>query len=185
MIEGVVVDCLKAKWKSFIRESFFRQFFAFTLYFILALFCFLSRDNVGQQIPCHQLNIKYNLSSDSSFYVPVTPAIDDKYGGVKDDKITSVALSPLSPPPRKPKKLIKYCQIPHPLIDHCIHSRTDTYLRISRIIGEIATLLWSDIYLLLAANEARHLGYKLFKETMVEIINNVLYYFYNRYFFYE
>ena len=40
LIEGVVVDLLQTKWKSFIKRTFFRQIFTFFIYFLrFEFFC--------------------------------------------------------------------------------------------------------------------------------------------------
>jgi hypothetical protein len=43
LIEGVVVDLLQTKWKSFIKRSFFRQLYAFTIFFLVSIYCFVTR----------------------------------------------------------------------------------------------------------------------------------------------
>ena len=45
LIEGVVVDLLQTKWKSFIRRTFFRQIMMFTCYFLLSSYAFVKRPN--------------------------------------------------------------------------------------------------------------------------------------------
>ena len=52
LIEYVIVDLLKAKWDSYIRTSFFRQFFAFTIYFIFSTIAFTLRHNQELTQPC-------------------------------------------------------------------------------------------------------------------------------------
>ena len=45
LIEYVIVDLLNVKWKSFIRRTFYTQFFTFFLFFCLSSSCFLVREN--------------------------------------------------------------------------------------------------------------------------------------------
>ena len=45
LIEYVIVDLLKAKWDSYIKKSFFRQFFAFSIYFCFSTIAFTLRHN--------------------------------------------------------------------------------------------------------------------------------------------
>ena len=52
LIEYVIVDLLKAKWDSYIKTSFFRQFFAFTIYFIFSTIAFTLRHNQELTRPC-------------------------------------------------------------------------------------------------------------------------------------
>ena len=43
LIEGVVVDLLQTKWKSFIKKNFFIQMAMYSVYFVISLFVFVSR----------------------------------------------------------------------------------------------------------------------------------------------
>ena len=52
LIEYVIVDLLKAKWNSYIRKSFFRQFFAFSVYFTISTVAFTLRHNQQTEQPC-------------------------------------------------------------------------------------------------------------------------------------
>ena len=64
LIEYVIVDLLKAKWDSYIKKSFFRQFFAFTLYFIFSTIAFTLRHNQELTQPC-PLNSTMNGTLDN------------------------------------------------------------------------------------------------------------------------
>ena len=52
LIEYVIVDLLKAKWNSYIRKSFFRQFFAFSVYFLISTVAYTLRHNQVTEQPC-------------------------------------------------------------------------------------------------------------------------------------
>ena len=52
LIEYVIVDLLKAKWNSYIRKSFFRQFFAFSVYFTISTVAYTLRHNQQTEQPC-------------------------------------------------------------------------------------------------------------------------------------
>ncbi|XP_065210023.1 transient receptor potential cation channel subfamily V member 5 isoform X2 [Planococcus citri] len=43
LMDGVLVDLLNAKWNTFVKFRFYRQFFQFSLYFLLSLICFTLR----------------------------------------------------------------------------------------------------------------------------------------------
>ena len=43
LIEGVIVDLLQTKWKSFIKKNFFIQMAMYSVYFVISLFVFVSR----------------------------------------------------------------------------------------------------------------------------------------------
>ena len=48
LIEGVVVDLLQTKWKSFIKRSYYRQLITFVVYFLLSSFVFILRPSAPQ-----------------------------------------------------------------------------------------------------------------------------------------
>ena len=52
LIEGVVVDLLQMKWKSFIKRSYYRQLLTFVVYFLLSSFVFILRPSA----PKHHLS---------------------------------------------------------------------------------------------------------------------------------
>ena len=41
LIEGIIVDLLRVKWKTFIRGNFFRQIARFFVYFLISMFVFV------------------------------------------------------------------------------------------------------------------------------------------------
>ena len=55
MIEGIVVDLLKVKWKTFIKKNFFGQIIRFAFYFLISLYCFVTRP-VGKGTECLMSN---------------------------------------------------------------------------------------------------------------------------------
>ena len=73
MIEGIVVDLLKVKWKTFIKKNFFGQLIRFAFYFLITLYCFVTRP-VGKGTECllsnetnwATLDVTSNLSLDLS-----------------------------------------------------------------------------------------------------------------------
>ena len=52
VIRYVIVDLLKAKWVSYIKKSFFRQFFAFSIYFCISTVAFTLRHNQETMQDC-------------------------------------------------------------------------------------------------------------------------------------
>lgn len=43
LMDGVVIDLLNAKWNTFVKKKFYRQFFTFAFYFVISLICFTMR----------------------------------------------------------------------------------------------------------------------------------------------
>ena len=48
LIEYVIVDLLKVKWNSFVKRTFYTQFFIFVMFFILSSGCFVMRETTPQ-----------------------------------------------------------------------------------------------------------------------------------------
>lgn len=42
-MDGVLIDLLNAKWNTFVKAKFYKQFFTFAFYFIITLVCFTLR----------------------------------------------------------------------------------------------------------------------------------------------
>lgn len=42
-MDGVLIDLLNAKWKTFVKTKFYKQFFTFAFYFLTTLICFTLR----------------------------------------------------------------------------------------------------------------------------------------------
>ena len=67
LIRYVIVDLLKAKWISYIKKSFFRQFFAFSIYFCISTVAFTLRHNqeTMQDCPANATNATWsNMTED-------------------------------------------------------------------------------------------------------------------------
>lgn len=42
-MDGVIIDLLNAKWNTFVKFKFYRQFFTFAFYFVISLVAFTLR----------------------------------------------------------------------------------------------------------------------------------------------
>lgn len=42
-MDGVIIDLLNAKWNTFVKFKFYRQFFTFAFYFLISLIAFTLR----------------------------------------------------------------------------------------------------------------------------------------------
>ena len=115
LIEYVIVDLLKAKWNSYIRKSFFRQFFAFSVYFTISTLAYTLRHNQETQQPCPanstlnstDLNMTSldltNLTSTTSSLFTSLPVVEDLVSDV-------MVRPPLSPPADSYYLLSGVCQ---------------------------------------------------------------------------
>lgn len=43
LMDGVLIDLLNAKWNTFVKAKFYKQFFLFAFYFLISLVCFTLR----------------------------------------------------------------------------------------------------------------------------------------------
>ena len=90
LIEGVVVDLLLTKWKSFIKRTFFRQIFTFFIYFLISTYCFVKRPN-GLGEHCVAMANQTNTTSlmDPLF---VTMAMGNNGTFLPDETVTEASL---------------------------------------------------------------------------------------------
>lgn len=64
LIEYVIVDLLKVKWNSFVRRTFYTQFFIFVMFFILSSGCFVMRETTPQiSEDCLETDVDDNTTS--------------------------------------------------------------------------------------------------------------------------
>lgn len=43
LLDGVLIDLLKTKWNTFVKYRFYKQFFCFTIYFVISLLTYILR----------------------------------------------------------------------------------------------------------------------------------------------
>ena len=91
LIEYVIVDLLKAKWNSYIRKSFFRQFFAFSIYFLISTVAYTLRHNQVTEQPCPtnsttnsttnitSLELENITSTSTTLLLSSLPAVEDLF----------------------------------------------------------------------------------------------------------
>ena len=80
VIRYVIVDLLKAKWVSYIKKSFFRQFFAFSIYFCISTVAFTLRHNqeTMQDCPANATNATWsNMTEDLDPVTLLTTTLPD------------------------------------------------------------------------------------------------------------
>ncbi|KAK7863240.1 hypothetical protein R5R35_001452 [Gryllus longicercus] len=79
LMEGFLVDLLHAKWNTFVKFRFYRQFFSFALYFLFSLICFTLRPGPQQHptsptntsAPTMPTNITYSVTPTNSYTTPL------------------------------------------------------------------------------------------------------------------
>ena len=58
-----MVDLLNTKWKTFVRGSYYRQFFTFIVYFLLSSFVFIMRPSAPKHTISCSNETGFNLSA--------------------------------------------------------------------------------------------------------------------------
>ncbi|XP_050307114.1 transient receptor potential cation channel subfamily V member 1 isoform X2 [Anthonomus grandis grandis] len=69
LLDGVLIDLLNAKWNTFVKSKFYRQFFTFAFYFIVSLVAFILRPGppLHTEAPKNATNItKHAHNNDSA-----------------------------------------------------------------------------------------------------------------------
>lgn len=73
-MDGVLIDLLNAKWNTFVKFKFYRQFFTFAFYFIISLVCFTLRP--GPPNSKQNVNSTKNVNGTNvTFFTNVTSLI--------------------------------------------------------------------------------------------------------------
>lgn len=78
LMDGVLVDLLNAKWNAFVKFKFYRQFFLFSIYFLISLVCFTLRPG---PIPTHKGPLP--VATTPSYY---TQTVDYDYSSTFPEK---------------------------------------------------------------------------------------------------
>ncbi|XP_071749408.1 transient receptor potential cation channel subfamily V member 5 isoform X2 [Lepeophtheirus salmonis] len=173
LIEGVVVDLLQVKWKSFIKKIFFRQLVIFTFYFIISTFCFVNRPLAP--LPSNMTGNTATLSSlsttPSAFYNSTESSIFDEMGitTTRDENLTTetMAMTTTTALPTTKLKSTKKIIIRRDKTDKpCFLHTYDTNLQKARGLAEIILVIWALMYLLSCVREATFVPFKIFIENM-------------------
>lgn len=203
LIEYVIVDLLKAKWNSYIKKSFFRQFFAFTIYFMFSTIAFTLRHNQELTQPCppnstmngtldNVTTLSFNeslLAGTPLFTLTSLPMDeDDIFAGVLEKinasieenettaNFTMVNMTSASNETiEAEEEEEEECEIPEDELDMCHLQALDTTVKKIRMVCELAILIWSIIYLAIAIRERSFLGAQIFKENMQLCPSRVLF----------
>lgn len=72
LMDGVIIDLLNAKWNTFVKFKFYRQFFTFSFYFLISLFAFTLRPG-----PLKAKSIVATSSANSTQRVSLNSTVND------------------------------------------------------------------------------------------------------------
>ena len=147
LIEYVIVDLLKVKWKTFVKREFFKQMAQFSVFFSLAITAFITRPpapdgDCGSPDQVDNLNQTWinntisNLSLEISNWTELTFTNES-------------------------------CETPHLVgLGDCYLYNLDSQLDIVRCVCEVLIVILSLLFILKALRELSFLGLKVFMENM-------------------
>lgn len=67
-MDGVIIDLLNAKWNTFVKFKFYRQFFTFAFYFLISLVAFTLRPGPPVAKPSSKNSTNHNQTSSNSTF---------------------------------------------------------------------------------------------------------------------
>lgn len=153
-MDGVLIDLLNAKWNTFVKFKFYKQFFTFAFYFLISLVAFTLRPgpphtnnghaNATKSVNATNLNhtqLFKKLENISITEIPLAEEEDDEDNDVEewwDNLQEECRLMQLESPESK-----------------------------IRFTAEVLMVLGAFIYLAAAVREAKFLGGRMFFENLV------------------
>ena len=193
LMEGVLVDLLNAKWNTFVKLRFYRQFFLFCFYFILSLISFTLRpgpkieddedDNDNENNTLSSIitnNIIKNLKLNTTLYydtineftteltINLTNLLSNKTVS-SSDSLISINDFNLTNLFDIKKKLTDTEEWWDDLTDECRLMNLNDPISKIRLIAEISTEFGAILYIIAALREARFLGLNMFIENLVSL----------------
>ncbi len=178
LIEGVVVDLLKVKWKTFIKREFFKQMFSFTIFFFISCFVYIGRP-WEPEFSCVDIEEAANMTNSSELLTTTLSLFPDvEYTTtlasiLTDYDVTSGLNTTISgagngttaSPEEEDEEECPEGTV-YQARDNCYHNTYDTTLKQCRLVAEIILVFWSIAYIVIAIKEWSFLGTKLFKENL-------------------
>ncbi|XP_076297480.1 transient receptor potential cation channel subfamily V member nanchung isoform X2 [Lasioglossum baleicum] len=86
LMDGILIDLLNAKWNTFVKSRFYRQFFLFCFYFVLSLVSFTLRpgpstvpDGVTTTAPTETTTESFATASSDGFSVTLAPRLSAQF----------------------------------------------------------------------------------------------------------
>lgn len=162
-MDGVLIDLLNAKWKTFVKSKFYKQFFTFAFYFLITLVCFTLRPGPPTKTAVAVTNATNSTSSsNSSVFQNVTGSVNHT--------ATKRGLAPLNLTNRNANTTEEESEMEEwwdNLTEECRLMQLDSDLAKIRLTAEVCMLLGAFAYLAAAVREARFLGGRMFFENLV------------------
>ena len=142
LIEYVIVDLLKVKWESFVKREFFKQFFAFTIFFFVGCVCFIARPGIPEgSCPSSGFN---SSSENSTSWLSFNSSLEGEVGGNCTEEEMEIDTS----------------------FEGCHLLAADSTTDKVRLGCEASLVVMALLYLLQAVRQLNFLGRKIFLENM-------------------
>ncbi|XP_023309951.1 transient receptor potential cation channel subfamily V member 5 [Anoplophora glabripennis] len=152
LMDGVLIDLLNAKWNTFVKFKFYRQFFTFAFYFLISLVAFTLRPGppVNTAKAANATNATLSHVANKTNLKNISVEIDDEYDVEEwwDNLQEECRLMQLETPEAK-----------------------------IRLAAEVAITIGAFLYLGAAIREARFLGTRMFFENLRTSPSRVMFLF--------
>ncbi|XP_057668262.1 transient receptor potential cation channel subfamily V member 5 [Diorhabda carinulata] len=177
LLDGLLIDLLNAKWNTFVKFKFYRQFFTFAFYFIISLFAFtlrpgppepsISTNNATNATVQNTLNSTGNGSIILNNTVNLVLQLNDT---VKKNKTKNLS----NDDDDDDYDVEEWWDN---LREECRLMQLDSLQAKIRISAEIAITIGAFLYLVAAVREARFLGLRMFFENLKTSPSRVMFLF--------
>ena len=176
LIEGIVVNVLQTKWKSFIRRVFFKQMMIYFVYFVISICVFVTRPVHPMYTCVAKEDISESLFDGNGTDTDITTTMSS----LIDIELATVA--------NWPPNVTMGTNITDSLgngdegeeeeefecgedevvqfRDECHMNDYDTSYKQGRLLGEILCVLYSIYYLALGGREWSFLGWRIFLQNL-------------------
>lgn len=161
-MDGVLIDLLNAKWNTFVKFKFYRQFFTFAFYFLISLVCWTLRpgppvlkQNSNTTRTLNGTNMTF-LGTNTTFIYNLTLLLNDT---LKLGNATRFAMNNT-----EESEVEEWWDN---LTEECRLMYLETPQAKIRLSAEIAMVIGAFTYLIAAIREARFLGGRMFFENLV------------------
>ncbi|KAI4465730.1 transient receptor potential ion channel protein [Holotrichia oblita] len=165
LMDGVVIDLLNAKWNTFVKKKFYRQFFTFAFYFIISLICFTLRPGPPiNAVLANGTNTTNTTTKGSNITdsLNLTLTFNDTAKNESISSLTTLLLNFTIPTEETMVEEWWYN-----LTEKCRLMRMNDMQSKIRIAAEVAMFFGAFLYLAAAVREAKFLGMRMFYENLV------------------
>lgn len=155
-MDGVLIDLLNAKWNTFVKFKFYKQFFTFAFYFLISLIAFTLRPG-----PPHTSNGHANATKS----VNTTSSNRTQFfKNLENITITEIPFHPNDDDDDDDNDVEEWWDN---LQEECRLMQLESTESKIRFTAEVLMVLGAFTYLAAAVREARFLGGRMFFENLV------------------